>query len=77
MSDPKSKYDSPPQPTQQQEPPGHTAEMSPRPDHGEESYKGSGKLSGKVALITAVIPASAAPLRSPSREKVPMSSCPT
>ncbi|MDP2355909.1 MAG: SDR family oxidoreductase [Beijerinckiaceae bacterium] len=26
--------------------------MSPAPDHGEESYKGSGKLSGKVALIT-------------------------
>jgi NAD(P)-dependent dehydrogenase (short-subunit alcohol dehydrogenase family) len=52
MSDPKTKYDSPPQPRQRQEPPGHTSEMSPKPDHGEESYKGSGKLAGKVALIT-------------------------
>ncbi|WP_345762108.1 SDR family oxidoreductase [Diaminobutyricibacter sp. McL0608] len=39
-------------PEQQQEPPGHTGEMSPRPDHGEESYTGSGRLAGKVALIT-------------------------
>ena len=27
-------------------------EMNPRPDHGEESYQGSGKLTGKVAVIT-------------------------
>jgi NAD(P)-dependent dehydrogenase (short-subunit alcohol dehydrogenase family) len=33
-------------------PPGRTAEMSPRPDHGEESYKGSGRLQGKAAIIT-------------------------
>jgi NAD(P)-dependent dehydrogenase (short-subunit alcohol dehydrogenase family) len=32
--------------------PGTTAEMKPVPDHGEESYKGSGKLSGKKAIIT-------------------------
>lgn len=37
---------------QSQTPPGTTGEMSPRPDHGEESYKGSGRLEGKVALIT-------------------------
>lgn len=42
----------PPYPAQHQEPPGKTDEMSPRPDHGEQSYRGSGKLSGKVALIT-------------------------
>jgi NAD(P)-dependent dehydrogenase (short-subunit alcohol dehydrogenase family) len=42
----------PPQPEQQQEPPGHTAEMTPAPDHGEESYKGSGKLEGRAAIIT-------------------------
>src|ERR1700757_5013143 len=41
-----------PQPAQQQPPPGTTAEMEPRPDHGEESYRGSGRLSGKRALIT-------------------------
>jgi NAD(P)-dependent dehydrogenase (short-subunit alcohol dehydrogenase family) len=40
------------QPEQQQEPPGHTEEMTPRPDHGEDSYKGSGKLTGRVAVIT-------------------------
>ncbi|GJE61465.1 SDR family oxidoreductase [Methylobacterium trifolii] len=32
--------------------PGRSDEMQPRPDHGEASYTGSGKLSGKVALIT-------------------------
>jgi NAD(P)-dependent dehydrogenase (short-subunit alcohol dehydrogenase family) len=40
------------QPPQQQSPPGHTAEMDPRPDHGEESYRGSGRLTGKAAVIT-------------------------
>jgi len=39
-------------PAQQQEPPGLTCEMTPKPDHGEHSYRGSGKLSGKRALIT-------------------------
>ncbi len=39
-------------PAQQQQPPGETEAMNPRPDHGEESYRGSGKLTGKVALIT-------------------------
>lgn len=42
----------PPQPEQQQSPPGHTGEMAPEPDHGERSYKGSGRLAGKAALIT-------------------------
>jgi len=40
------------QPEQTQVPPGHTDEMTPRPDHGEESYAGSGRLAGKIALIT-------------------------
>lgn len=39
-------------PAQQQTPPGTTSEMKPVPDHGEHSYVGSGKLTGKVALIT-------------------------
>lgn len=43
---------SPPYPKQQQTPPGTTGQMEPKPDHGEQSYKGSGLLSGKVALIT-------------------------
>lgn len=40
------------QPSQQQTPPGVTDEMNPRPDHGEESYRGSGRLTGKAAVIT-------------------------
>ncbi|MEU7935707.1 SDR family oxidoreductase [Micromonospora echinofusca] len=40
------------QPKQQQTPPGSTQEMTPKPDHGEESYRGSGKLDGRRALIT-------------------------
>jgi len=41
-----------PQPPQQQTPPGTTANMTPRPDHGEESYQGSGRLAGKRTVIT-------------------------
>jgi NAD(P)-dependent dehydrogenase (short-subunit alcohol dehydrogenase family) len=33
-------------------PPGREAAMAPRPDHGEASYRGSGRLTGKVALVT-------------------------
>lgn len=40
------------QPEQQQSVPGTTAEMDPQPDHGEQSYRGSGRLAGKAALIT-------------------------
>jgi NAD(P)-dependent dehydrogenase (short-subunit alcohol dehydrogenase family) len=39
-------------PAQQQQPPGLTEPMTPRPDHGEQSYVGSGKLEGLRALIT-------------------------
>ncbi len=40
------------QPAQQQDVPGTLGEMTPKPDHGEESYRGSGKLTGKAAVIT-------------------------
>ncbi|WP_345771771.1 glucose 1-dehydrogenase [Geodermatophilus sabuli] len=40
------------QPAQQQDVPGTLGEMSPKPDHGEETYRGSGKLTGKAAVIT-------------------------
>jgi len=40
------------QPAQQQEPPGVLGEMTPKPDHGEESYEGHGRLTGKAAVIT-------------------------
>lgn len=44
---PRPPFDTPTQPY-----PGTTEGMQPRPDHGEETYRGSGKLQGKVALIT-------------------------
>jgi NAD(P)-dependent dehydrogenase (short-subunit alcohol dehydrogenase family) len=42
----------PPFPAQQQQPPGLETEMRPRPDYGEQTYRGSGKLTGKAAVIT-------------------------
>jgi hypothetical protein len=41
----------PPFPRQQQPMPGLTAKMQPVPDHGENTYKGSGRLTGKKAVI--------------------------
>ena len=40
-------YPCPPFPAQQQSFPGKTAQMQPRPDHGEDSYRGHGQLQGK------------------------------
>jgi NAD(P)-dependent dehydrogenase (short-subunit alcohol dehydrogenase family) len=40
------------QPKQQQRPPGRDSELTPKADHGETSYQGSGKLAGKAAVIT-------------------------
>ena len=42
----------PPFDTPQQEIPGTTEKMNPRPDHGEDSYRGSGRLEGMKAVIT-------------------------
>ena len=50
--DPKELEPKPPFPEQQQEPVGLESEMQPRPDYGEESSRGSGKLQGKAAVIT-------------------------
>lgn len=38
--------------SQQQDPPGLTGAMTPRPDHGETSYVGHGRLAGRKALVT-------------------------
>jgi NAD(P)-dependent dehydrogenase (short-subunit alcohol dehydrogenase family) len=51
-ADPRNKYPKPPFKSQSQPWPGLARDMEPRPDHGEKSYKGSGRLSGKKALIT-------------------------
>jgi NAD(P)-dependent dehydrogenase (short-subunit alcohol dehydrogenase family) len=52
MQDPRKQYPQPPFPRQPQPVPGIAAKMDPEPDHGETSYKGSGKLAGRKALIT-------------------------
>src|SRR4051812_50171125 len=50
--DPQEKYPKPPFEKQKQPWPGLACKMEPRPDHGEKSYKGSGRLLGRKALIT-------------------------
>jgi NAD(P)-dependent dehydrogenase (short-subunit alcohol dehydrogenase family) len=50
--DPRHQYPEPPFPKQPQPAPGLAARMEPKPDHGETSYRGSGKLLGRKALVT-------------------------
>ncbi len=52
LDDPQSKYPRPPYQKQHQDWPGLAAKMHPRPDHGEQSYRGSGRLLDRKALIT-------------------------
>jgi NAD(P)-dependent dehydrogenase (short-subunit alcohol dehydrogenase family) len=52
LEDPTTKYPKPPYKKQSQPWPGLASKMEPRPDHGEKSYRGSGRLAGRKALIT-------------------------
>jgi NAD(P)-dependent dehydrogenase (short-subunit alcohol dehydrogenase family) len=52
IQDPTSQYPEPPFNKQTQDEPGLAQKMRPKPDHGEESYSGTGKLSGRRALVT-------------------------
>ena len=52
LVDPRGEYYHDAYPAQQQEPPGLESRMQPRPDTGEESYRGHGRLLGRKALIT-------------------------
>lgn len=52
LEDPTTKYARPPFKEQEQPWPGLASKMDPRPDHGEKSYRGSGRLKGRKALIT-------------------------
>lgn len=52
MQDPTSKYPKPPFASQSQPWPGLARDMRPKPDHGEGTYRGSGRLAGRKALIT-------------------------
>src|SRR6201747_1764323 len=52
MQDPRHQYPEPPFPAQPQAAPGLASRMEPKPDHGETSYTGSGRLIGRKALVT-------------------------
>jgi NAD(P)-dependent dehydrogenase (short-subunit alcohol dehydrogenase family) len=52
QQDPKQQGPQPPYPEQPQQHPGLESEMQPQPDYGEQSYRGSNRLSGKAAIIT-------------------------
>ena len=52
MDNPTDKYPRPPFEKQSQPWPGLASKMDPLPDHGEKSYRGSGRLAGRKALIT-------------------------
>ncbi|KAA6439415.1 SDR family oxidoreductase [Dyadobacter flavalbus] len=52
MQNPLEQYEKPPFPDQEQPVPGYEEQLTPQADHGETSYKGSGKLTGRKAIIT-------------------------
>lgn len=52
MRDPRDAYPRPPFPDQPQDAPGWSDRMQPPPDHGEATYRGSGRLTGRRALVT-------------------------
>jgi NAD(P)-dependent dehydrogenase (short-subunit alcohol dehydrogenase family) len=52
LRNPRDKYPKPPYKKQSQPWPGLAGKMDPPPDHGEKSYRGSGRLTGRKALIT-------------------------
>jgi short chain dehydrogenase len=52
LRDPRDKYPRPPFKRQSQPWPGLASQMDPRPDHGDTSYRGSGRLAGRKALVT-------------------------
>lgn len=52
LEDPRTRYPRPEFRAQDQDYPGRDGAMTPTPDHGEHSYRGSGKLTGRAAIIT-------------------------
>lgn len=52
IRDPREAFPKPPFPQQPQSQPGSIHQMNPQGDHGEESYRGTGKLKSRVAIIT-------------------------
>ncbi|CAK8737494.1 hypothetical protein SODG_001217 [Sodalis praecaptivus] len=68
-----SEYPFPPLPEQKQSLPGSFLAMDPRPDHGEDHYRGSGRLAGKKPSSPAATPVLAARSPSPMPTREPMS----
>jgi NAD(P)-dependent dehydrogenase (short-subunit alcohol dehydrogenase family) len=52
MQNPLTQYPTPPFATRHIDPPGIESQMDPKPDYGEQSYRGSNRLTGRAALIT-------------------------
>lgn len=52
MRDPRTQYDQPKFPEQSDDAPGLTSNMTPAPDHGELTYRGTGRLRGRKAVVT-------------------------
>ncbi|BDI31597.1 hypothetical protein CCAX7_36480 [Capsulimonas corticalis] len=52
MQDPRTQYPHPPYPVDPQKAPGSETKMTLKPNHGEQTYRGSGRLAGRAALIT-------------------------
>ena len=52
LVDPRNAYPRPPFPAQAQELPGSDSRLDPKPDHGEESYVGDGRLAGLATIVT-------------------------
>ena len=52
LHDPRDRYARPPFPDQPQSHPGSSERMQPQPDYGENSYRGSGRLAGRKAIVT-------------------------
>ena len=64
MQDPRAQYPKPNYPEQPQKVPGLAKDMNPMPDHGEETYRGSGRLKGRKAVVTGDVEPAAASVAS-------------
>ena len=75
--DPRKQQVKQPFPPQKQAPPGTEQDMQPKPDHGEKSYQGHGRLKGRKALVTGADSGIGRAVAIASRAKAPTSRCAT
>ena len=69
LEDPRGKYPKPPFKKQKQPWPGLACKMEPVPDHGEKSYRGSGRLAGRKALAGRSLTRNIGRRRAPPRSR--------